>query len=384
MNSPENPSEIASQTYHFGDFTLNVVNRQLLLRQEQIELKPRYFDALVLLVRESGHLIEKERFFSEVWADTIVSDHALTQCIKDIRKALNDQATNPTFIQTVPRHGYRFVGDVTTGQSPSSGRIKNSGIGTDNSSAMSLAPPDVSVGLTEWLWAIAGGAVAGLLGGMFYGFGLASPETGLGTLSTLLVLISLNVIVGATGGLGVGLGLATSGLVGRRRPKLMPVCRIIGATVGGMFVGGLVRLLGVDAFNLLLGTAPDGITGGREGAILGFLVTTGAFVGWRVALHTERRTGWGQTLGGGIGGALAGGLIPLTGGNLFGGSLHLLTNQFAQSRLELDTLGELLGGLAFDLTAEAALASVEGCLFGLGIFGALSLASQLSKTELFR
>ena len=54
-------------------------------------------------------MAEKQHLFDEVWHDVIVSDAALTQCIKDIRKQLGDEAKDPHFIKTIPRHGYRFV-----------------------------------------------------------------------------------------------------------------------------------------------------------------------------------------------------------------------------------------------------------------------------------
>lgn len=91
-----------SPTYRFGDFTLDVSSRELLREEERLDLNARYFDALVSLVREQGRLIEKDRFFEEVWSYVVVTDGALTQCIKDIRRQLSDDASNPRFIQDGP------------------------------------------------------------------------------------------------------------------------------------------------------------------------------------------------------------------------------------------------------------------------------------------
>src|SRR5690606_8847336 len=98
--------------YRFDGFLLDAANRQLWRGETRLDLNARYFDALVLLVREHGRLVEKDRFFAEVWDDVVVSDSALTQCIKDVRKQLGDDAANPRYIETVPRYGYRFIGPV--------------------------------------------------------------------------------------------------------------------------------------------------------------------------------------------------------------------------------------------------------------------------------
>ena len=54
----------------------------------------------------------KQRIFEEVWDGVFVTDAALTQCIKDIRKQLGDDASSPRYIKTVPKHGYIFIGNV--------------------------------------------------------------------------------------------------------------------------------------------------------------------------------------------------------------------------------------------------------------------------------
>ena len=70
-----------------------------------MDLSSRYFDALALLVREAGTLVTKDGFLNEVWRGIPVTDEALTQCIKSLRRALGDDAGRPRFIETVPTHG---------------------------------------------------------------------------------------------------------------------------------------------------------------------------------------------------------------------------------------------------------------------------------------
>ena len=99
--------------YFFEDFHLDLGNRQLLKAGKIIPLNSKYFDVLSLLVQQQGQLASKEFIFEKVWQDVVVTDSALSQCIKDIRKQLGDSAGNPKFIKTVPKHGYSFIGEVT-------------------------------------------------------------------------------------------------------------------------------------------------------------------------------------------------------------------------------------------------------------------------------
>jgi DNA-binding winged helix-turn-helix (wHTH) protein len=107
-------SQVKTSTscYRFDDFFLDARNRRLLRNGEPVPLNSKYLDALLLLVSRNGQLVEKQRIFEEVWDGVFVTDAALTQCIKDIRRQLGDDASNPRYIKTVPKHGYIFIGDV--------------------------------------------------------------------------------------------------------------------------------------------------------------------------------------------------------------------------------------------------------------------------------
>ena len=372
--------------YRFGEFVLDVSDRQLWRSGARIDLNARYLDALVLLVQERGRLVEKDRFFDEVWNDVVVSDSALTQCIKEIRKQLGDDASNPRYIQTVPRHGYRFIGAVEplgVDMLHSDAPQREESTGAPQVGAAVDPRSDEEGwriwrdGLQEWGAGTLGGGIAGLLGGLLYGFGLASADAGVGTLSTLLVLVSLNVLVGLTGGFGVSFGLAGAGVAARFLPKMRAPLRIAGAASGGLFVGALVKLLGVDAFNLLFGRAPAGITGGPEGAVLGAALALGAHLGDRSGGAAR----WHAVAGAGLAGAVAGMLIPLAGGRLMGGSLDLLTQSFADSRLELDRFGPLFGELHFGRVTQVVLGSVEGFLFGSCVIGVIILTRRFGKAH---
>lgn len=376
-----NEETLHASRYRFDDFVIDVRDRQLWRDGARIDLNARYFDALVLLVRDRGQLVEKDRFFDEVWNDVVVSDSALTQCIKEIRKQLGDDASNPQYVQTVPGHGYRFIGnakpvapDRPGSDSPAGERsigTSEGGFGTD---ARSEERGQVwRDSLYEVGAGTLGGGIDGLLGGLFYGFGLASADAGVGTLSTLLVLVSLTVLLGLTGGFGVSAGLAGGGVATRFLPTMRVALRVAGAALGGLFVGSFAKLLGVDAFHLLFGRAPAGITGGPEGAVLGAALVAGAHAGNRVGEWFGAAEPWHAPAGAGLVGALAGALIPLAGGNLLGGSLDLLSTSFVESRLQLETFGLLFGELHFGRATEVALGGVEGLLFCSCVVGALAL-----------
>ena len=116
----QNKDETVISGYSFDDIYVDARNRQLWRHGRLVPLNSKYFEVLLLLVRQSGQLVEKQRLFDEVWEGVIVTDAALTQCIKDIRKQLGDDAANPRYIKTVPKHGYIFIGDAvaTNGAAP--------------------------------------------------------------------------------------------------------------------------------------------------------------------------------------------------------------------------------------------------------------------------
>src|SRR6476620_7029841 len=95
--------------YQFDDFVRSPRRRVLLRGGREIPLIPRYFDLLVFLVERRREAVHRRDIFDRVWSDVIVSDSALSQAIRTIRRALDDDPKDPRFIRTVSRHGYQFV-----------------------------------------------------------------------------------------------------------------------------------------------------------------------------------------------------------------------------------------------------------------------------------
>lgn len=102
--------------YIFNDFEVDLKNRQLKKSGKPLPLNTKYFDVLVLLINNRGKLVTKQYIFDKIWSDVIVTDSALSQCIKDIRKQLGDVASKPIYIKTVPKHGFVFLPEVTEAQ----------------------------------------------------------------------------------------------------------------------------------------------------------------------------------------------------------------------------------------------------------------------------
>jgi DNA-binding winged helix-turn-helix (wHTH) protein len=78
---------------------------------ESVPLIPRYFDLLVLLLERRQQALHRREIRDAVWGDVVVSDGALSQAVRTLRRALGDDSREPSFIRTVSRHGYRFVHD---------------------------------------------------------------------------------------------------------------------------------------------------------------------------------------------------------------------------------------------------------------------------------
>lgn len=357
--------------FRFDDFLLDTAERRLARAGDPVELNARYLDALALLVREHGKLVSKDRFLDEVWRGVPVTEEALTQCIRTLRRQLGDSVAAPRFIETVPKHGYRFIAAVGE---------DDAGAGVVAAAEPARAAADPRAASTQaWTWrrslplaaaGTTGAGVAGVLGGLFYGLAGASQPLapGMGAVSMLLVMVCLTIVAAVAGGAAVSAGIAASALLPSRAPAQRWRWSIAGGAIGGLLVGAIAKLLGLDAFNLLLGQSPGDITGAPEGFALGAAVGFGVWFGARKGASPWRRA---SIVAASLAGAVAGIAIALLGGRMMGGSLDLLARSFPNSRLRLDQVGALFGEQGFGTIAQAATGALEGALFGACIVGAM-------------
>lgn len=103
------PSERTNSVYEFGPFRLELREHRLMREGQPIPLSGKAFNTLRALVERHGELVSKQDLMSEIWPETSVEENNLDRNISMVRKALGDQS----FIETVPRVGYRFVAVVS-------------------------------------------------------------------------------------------------------------------------------------------------------------------------------------------------------------------------------------------------------------------------------
>jgi DNA-binding winged helix-turn-helix (wHTH) protein len=342
-----------SCSFAFDAFVLDPGERRLRAGGEPVELNTRYFDALTLLVGEQGRLVGKERFMAEVWAGVPVTDEALTQCIKTLRRQLGDSASRPRFIETVPKHGYRFIAPVRE---------------VDGEAPRAISDDRWRRFVSTAVGGTIGGALAGAIGGLVYGFASASdPLQGdVGAISVLLVLLCVTILVAVIGAAGVSLGIAAAQLA---RPQSWR-WTVAAAAGGGLVVGAFGKLLGLDAFTLLVGRSPGGITGAAEGAVLGGAVGLALVIAMRPPSLRAA-----AALAGAIG-AAAGAAIALAGGRLMLGSLELLAHGFSGSKLRLDQIGAAFGEAGYGPVTRTVTSALEAGLFSACVVTAILLAQK--------
>jgi DNA-binding winged helix-turn-helix (wHTH) protein len=99
-------------TFRFGPFSLDSRARQLLRDGREVSLSPKAFQLLLSLVENRSRAMSREELHKQLWPSTFVLETNLAGLIAEIRRALADIAENPSFVRTMHRFGYRFIGIV--------------------------------------------------------------------------------------------------------------------------------------------------------------------------------------------------------------------------------------------------------------------------------
>ena len=121
MNVPitSGPRGSARPRLWFEGFELRPETGELLRAASPVKLQPQPTRVLEILASRSGEVVSREEICQLVWGDSFVDvDASLNFCIKEIRRVLGDSATSPTYVETVPRRGYRFLKPVTIEPAP--------------------------------------------------------------------------------------------------------------------------------------------------------------------------------------------------------------------------------------------------------------------------
>lgn len=147
MNTPI-PTETdpaKGETFEFGDFRLDVAERLLLRGDERVHLSEKSFSTLAYLVQRYGRLVTKNELVEAVWPDSFVEENNLHKCIHAIRRGLGEKADGPVFIETVKKHGFRFIAEVRPGTSESAADNRNAGRSTITDDLGSILRPNGSI-----------------------------------------------------------------------------------------------------------------------------------------------------------------------------------------------------------------------------------------------
>jgi len=103
----------AKQFYDFSAFRLDATEGVLLRDGKPVPITPKAFELLRVLVENHGHILCKEDLLRQVWPDTFVEEGNLPFNISQLRKALSQTENGITYIETIPKRGYRFAAAVT-------------------------------------------------------------------------------------------------------------------------------------------------------------------------------------------------------------------------------------------------------------------------------
>jgi TolB-like protein/DNA-binding winged helix-turn-helix (wHTH) protein/Tfp pilus assembly protein PilF len=170
--------------YEFGPYRLDTAEQLLLRDGEPVPLTPKSFETLLALVERSGHLVEKDELMKVVWSDAFVEESNLTNNVYALRKLLGPGENGRSYIETVPKRGYRFtapvkdlsaealvvekrtVTRVVTEEAVADSQGQSM-IGTGQALAVAHVPPHAAL-RSKWPWLL-GGFLAFALGiGGFY------------------------------------------------------------------------------------------------------------------------------------------------------------------------------------------------------------------------
>jgi DNA-binding winged helix-turn-helix (wHTH) protein len=361
--------------YRFADFMLSPQRRLLVREGREVPLIPRYFDLLLLLIERRHVAVQRREIFDRVWAGVTVSESALSQAVRTLRRTLDDDPREPRFIRTVSRHGYQFVfpgviEEADDASWPVGGEISRA----DPAATVGLGI-DADLAAPRWTRAAAGAALTGCAAGGLGGLILAVAPDSTAPLALSPVLAVIGAACGALGGMGVGAGLAVADAAAYS-PRALALT--FGGAVGGGLVGaavqwltrwGLASLVGLD---IAVGGGPEGLFIGAA-AGLGYAIATrnlGSAELDRPGETSDRR--W---LAGAITTAvlcgLAGLSLTVTGRPLAGGTIHAIAAAADGSQATLAPLGRLIGEPDFGPVTGAILAFGEAAMFGLGLAAGL-------------
>jgi DNA-binding winged helix-turn-helix (wHTH) protein len=373
------------QTFAFGSFLLTEITRSLFDGERRVDLPPRYFDLLVLLIARRDQVVTKDDLYDQIWKDEIVTEGAIAQGIRFIRRSLGDDARNPRFIRTVAKFGYQWIGGLNDPKSAS--RVQSTAAAQPPVTAIAPGParPDVipddaavreiplvteittafRIALGRYASASLGSAFAGAMAGALGGLLLVASSAPMNPLRAVIALALLGLAIGGLGGLGVGFGLSfAESFIRNSRAVLLAVA----GGISGALIGGLAHLAFAETITALFGPAPQAIGGAYEGLWIGAFVGFGYGLSTRdLALAAPRARSRLRVVGtAALFAAMGAGLGSALGASFTATSVDAIAAVFRGSELSLTRLGSWMGEPGFG-QSRIALSAYEGLFFGAGL-----------------
>ena len=109
------------EVFRVGQWLIKPLQNAVVSGEHEVHLQPKAMQVLTCLARNAPDVVLREELIERVWDGAFVSDEVITYNIRELRKALGDDAKRPRFIQTVPKRGYRLVASVSGSDSPLQG-----------------------------------------------------------------------------------------------------------------------------------------------------------------------------------------------------------------------------------------------------------------------
>jgi len=348
--------------YRFGPFLLSPRQRTLMRGERELRLIPRYLDLLIFLVEHRHEAVHRRDIFDRVWSDVVVSDSALAQAVRTLRRTLGDDTRQPVFIRTISRHGYQFVyADVVE-------EAEDQPAPRPPAAVRSSAGPRLTALCGRHAAAAAVGAgIAGAAAGAIGGVLLATAPGSGAPLAIAAVLALVGAVCGAWGGAAVGFGAALGefGMPSRGGAAL-----VAGAAAGGTAAGAVTQWLARAALATLVGVhVPVG--GSFEGLALGLAAGLGLALATRYGellvpgSHARQRAFVVVLTAGAC--AAAALVLSLSGLSLVGGTIHAIAQASNGAEAALTPLSRLLSEPSFGPLTRALLGMGEGAVFGTGL-----------------
>jgi TolB-like protein/DNA-binding winged helix-turn-helix (wHTH) protein len=171
------PREQFAERVLFGSFEVNLATGEVFKEGQKVQLSGQPAQVLVILLQRAGQLVTREELRLRLWQDeTFVDfDHGLNNSINRIRDALGDSATKPEFIETLPKRGYRFIGEALSPEGAGS-------IGDDGDS------PDKTTDRRWLAWSFAAIVVVAMIAASWVTFSRWRANGNTGRITSLAVL----------------------------------------------------------------------------------------------------------------------------------------------------------------------------------------------------